>query len=463
MRLPKSSIQDEDNRSGVARLLRFIGRHVEKFVAAAVVVAAVVFASQTGNIQHLSWQADDLEEQAENTEKTIKEGKYTATDNENVKIFNYSLHAEQIKEWIPSEPYRHEAEWSPILHPDVSPRGSVNILTVELLRGEAIRRTGLNAPKTLSDQWLRPTLPGMLHTIPVAPIWVNLYGTIPVEKQQDIYNQVFEHVIKINTPEYVYYELEKAEIKPQEAPCWRPVIVYPGYTNSIDPPQHGMDSFPDVSLDRLVPMGQQHGTLWNENLLLFSDFEVESAKSYAYRIRLYVVNPHYNMQESSVQDGVDTTNKLLRSDWSPFAKIAVPDRILVQLRSVTPTDSADFPQQISPLRAVKGTMTLNYFDIEMGRSLPPVEKADLSRGMLCNVPKNEVISHEITAGVENNYPDDGLRSGVCVLDFSGGRKLQKRNTRESQTSPDLAIAGKALLLMPDGTMQVITTEPDVFR
>jgi hypothetical protein len=49
------------------------------------------------------------------------------------------------------------------------------------------------------------------------------------------------------------------------------------------------------------------------------------------------------------------------------------------------------------------------------------------------------------------------------MDFSGGRKLQKRSTREALGSPDLSVPGKALLLMPDGTMQVTTTAPELFE
>jgi hypothetical protein len=65
--------------------------------------------------------------------------------------------------------------------------------------------------------------------------------------------------------------------------------------------------------------------------------------------------------------------------------------------------------------------------------------------------------------VNRNYPDVGLRSDVCVMDFAGGRKLQKRLTREAQSSPDLFIAGKALLLMPNGTMQTTSPTLELFK
>jgi hypothetical protein len=106
--------------------------------------------------------------------------------------------------------------------------------------------------------------------------------------------------------------------------------------------------------------------------------------------------------------------------------------------------------------------------MELGQSLPLVEKSNVSRGMLGNMSKkdaNKFINRGKSVD-ENassvNYPDTGLRSDVCVMDFSGGRRLQKRQSREAQGSPDLALAGKALLLMPDGTMQVISTEQELF-
>jgi hypothetical protein len=202
-------------------------------------------------------------------------------------------------------------------------------------------------------------------------------------------------------------------------------------------------------------------------LLLFSDFDVEPAKTYAYRIRLHLRNPNFNLQEASVEEGVDTQSEFVRSDWSSFARVHVPDRTLVQLRSVTPTDQSDFPRQGVPLGPVRGTLVLDYFDIEQGLSLPLVEKTNVHRGMLGNMSREDANRYinrgspgEIIAGeIIVNYPETGLRSNVCVMDFSGGRRLQRRSTR----APDLFAPSRALLLMPDGTMQVISAEPELFR
>jgi len=452
--------RDKDEGGRVKSLLRFLLRHGEKFVAGAVVIAALWFALQVRNYQPLSWQPDDLEEIAESTEQTIQNNQLAHEEYSDKRVFDYAAHAAQIRENIAHAPYRYDSEWRPAIHPAPQPRSSVEILTAKSLRGEAVRKTGLTAQGTSAVQWQRPPLLAAAEKDPTpeqetavisAPaIWINLYGTIPVWEQWDIYNQIFNHAVSTDRPEYVYYELERAEIKPQGVPVWLPVAVY---------------AADDLRTSRLIPFGQQEA-LQEQDLLLFSDFDVEPAKTYAYRVRLYVRNPNYNLQAASVAEGVDTKSEFVSSDWSSFAKISVPDRTLVQLQSVIPTDTAAFPRQAAPLRPVVGTLFLDYYDIEQGLSLPLVEKRDVRRGMLGNMSKDEAnrsINRGNTGEVEINYPDAGLRSNVCIMDFSGGRTLQKRPTREAQASPDLAIPGEALLLMPDGTMQVTSTEPELFR
>lgn len=444
------------NKETLVRTLRFLFRHVEKFIAVAVVFAAIGLAARTLNYQPLTWKPDELETLANDVENTIKSNGYTIADG-HTSIPDYAVHAGQIRKRIPTEPYRSDAAWKPVLPPDLPLRGGFEVLTVEALRAEAVRRTD-----SAADQWKRPPIPTTEETENPAysepSLWVNLYGTIPMKKQEEIYHQVFDLLIEPHCrPEYVYYELERAKIDPKEETVWQPVSIYPA--GGIPPVQDA-----DYSWDRLVPFGKQQNQY---SLFLFSDFDVEPAKTYAYRIRLYLANPHYNTQETYVEKDVDTASPFIPSDWSSFTRVYVPDRTLVRLQSVTPTDSADFPRQTGPLRAVKGTVSLDYFDIELGQSLPLVEQREVVRGTLCNMSKadaNKYIRSKTAEEIVNiNYPDTGLRSNVCVLDFSGGRKLQKTLTREAQVSPDLFIAGKALLLMPDGTMQIITTEPELFR
>jgi len=441
---------DRNEEGGVKKLLRFLFRHGEKIIAGALVIAAVGLALQAGTHQPLPWKPSDLEEMANQTEESIRNNDLTLEDKE-IKLFDYTAYAKQIREIVPAIPYRSDTAWYPVLRPTPQPRGGFEILTAKSLRAEAVRRTNRNAQGSPAEQWQRPLpLPEMIESnqppVQNAPaIWVNLYGTIPVWEQWDIFQQIFNSTDPADRPEYVYYELDKTEIKRNEPSVWQPVFAF------------STDEHP---ADRLIPFRQQQEALQEQDLLLFSDLNVEPAKTYAYRIRLYARNPNYNLQETSVQAGVDTQSRFIRSDWSSFARVYVPDRTLVQLRSVPPADDTFFPRQTNPLRPVRGTLVLDYFDIEQGLSLPLVEMTGVLRGTLGNISRddaNRSINRGNISDIVINYPETGLRSNVCVMDFSGGRKLQKK-----PTSPDLFVPSRALLLMPDGSIQTTSAEPELF-
>ena len=450
---------DKDEGSGMKRFLRLCFRHGEKVVAGFLIVAAVGFALQTRNFQPLTWSPQELMDIADKTEEIIENNNVSLEDND-ISVRDFAAFAAQIRERVPVAPYRSNTEWHPVLRPAPLPRAGFEILSAKSFRGEAIRRTSLTALGKPAEQWQRPSAlsegegdqaTGQVTEQNFSPIWINLYGTLPIGEQWDIYNHVIKSVDTASRPEYVFYEFEKTELKPKEMPNWQPVTVFE------------TDGAPE---ERLIPFGQKQETLQDQDLLLFSDFDVKPAATYAYRIRLYVRNPNYNLQDTSVEAGVDTRSEFVRSDWSSFAKVYVPDRTLVQLLSVTSSGQPDFPRPTRLLRPMLGTLVLDHFDIEQGMSLPLVEKGAVRRGMLANMSKNDAnrfINRGNMGEVIVNYPDEGLRSNVCVMDFSGGRELQKRSSRTAQASPDLFVPGSALLLMPDGAMHVTSTEPELFQ
>ena len=464
MKLPKRTKKRRYSISGV-QLRQFFVRHGlqhgEKAVAGLLILAAIGLALRAFYYQSLPWQPEELTTLADNTEKAIKANEHFETDIQET-LFDYARYAGHIRTQVPFAPYQSGAEWYPILLPSPPPRSGFEVLAAESLRGEAVRRSGLTLQGTMSGQGQRLP-PGILPSANAASsLWVNLFVTLPVHNQWEIYNQIFDTPREFNRPEYVYYELERTAVKPNEALVWQPVIV--PLAAEIRADLHY-----DFSPERLIPFAlglpQAQDT---GSLLLFSDFDIEPATTYIYRIRLYLTNPNYHMQLTSVLEGVDTKNEFVRSDWHLSAMVAVPDRTSVRLHSVTPSDPAEFPRQTAPLRPVRGTLILDYFDVELGQSLPEVEKREVLRGMLANMPKDEAnrfINRNRSPGeaVNVNYPDSGLRSGICVMDFHGGRPLQKRLTREAQASPDLFVTGRALLLMPDGTMQTLSTAPKFFR
>jgi len=448
--------RNKDVGSGAPPVLRFFVRHGEKIAAGAFVAVAIWLAMQIQNYQPLHWKPNELKTLADNTEEIILNNEIDVE----LAIFGFTEYAAQQKEPVSLTLYRTEAVWRPAMRPAPLLRGNFEVLTAQSLRGEAMRRAGWTVQENKATQWQPPARPETEGASPVrntAAILINLYGTLPVWEQWDIYNQVFDNFDPANRPEYAYYELERTKITPGGGPDWQPVDVYGGEA---------------AQAERLILFSQSQEALQNQDLLLFSDFDIEPSNTYAYRIRLYMRNPNYNLQETSVASDVDTTSEFLQSDWSSFARVYVPDRTLVRLQSVNPSDEADFPRVVAPLRQASVTLLLDYFDVEQGLSLPLVEKRDVRRGMLGNMSKDEANrltnrgnTGEIVAGAIPlvNYPDAGLRSNVCVMDYSGGRRLQKRQSREAQASPDMIVPGKALLLLPDGTIQVTSTESELFR
>ncbi|MCL2005843.1 MAG: hypothetical protein FWG73_06725 [Planctomycetaceae bacterium] len=440
-----------EDKSNIGVLLRFLVRHGEKFALGIAVLFGLYFAASIRNYQPLAWHPSEMEQRAEDAESTIVSNTHTTAEGQ-ARFFDYATRAEHFKRDVSLEPYRHLSAWRPVLHPPPSLRGNFEILTAYGLHAEPARRAGAAALGVIPPIWHRPPMPGAPYPAENTAIWVNLYGTIPHWEQGEIFNQTFDEPANPNEPWYAYYELERAEILPNEDFDWQPVIVYPGVVPTAE------DS--DASLDRLISLAQRQAAIREPNMLLFSDFDVEPARTYAYRIRLYLANPNYNLQETFTEEGVDTQSEFIQSDWSDFARVYMPDRTFVQLRSVVPSDQANFPRQSAPLQPVRGTFILDYFDIELGQSLPTVERAGVLRGMLLNVSREEA-NRIINRGkapeevVSVNFPDTGLRSGVCVMDLSGGRPFQKRTTREAQSSPDLSVPAGALLLLPDGSMQVM--------
>lgn len=97
---------------------QFFVWHGEKFVVAAIAVFALWLAMQGLGYQTLSWQPRELEETADAARKAIENSERTV-DSEEIKIFDYAGHAEQIKRAIDASLYRNPSgsEWNPSLEP----------------------------------------------------------------------------------------------------------------------------------------------------------------------------------------------------------------------------------------------------------------------------------------------------------------------------------------------------------
>ena|GEM_PF-2505328 len=434
-----------EDKSVKALLIRFLIRHGEKFAVVLVVSLCISFILGIRDYQPLPWQPHELKESARDAETVILNNEDVESEGK-MRMVDFASLAVQIKDQIALDSYRSFSAWMPVLHAPPQLRRGVDVLAAHSLSGQAVRQTGI----------IR-SMPGTVPNDPPS-LWINLYGTIPFWEQWDIHHQIFDDAFETGKPDFAYYEIEKAVILSNEEPIWMPVVLFPDSPNRIG------RNF-DLPLDRLVPLEQQSANrqetiLWQQpDFLLFSDFDIQPDTTYAYRIRLYLANPNYNVQETFVEESVDTASEFIRSDWSPFARVYVPERTTVSLKTLIPSDQANFPRQAVPLRPAQGTFGLDYFDIELGKFLPTVEKSAVQRGMLLNMSKedaNRFINRGKTPDefVHIHFPDTGLRSGIAVMDYRGGRLFQKRATREALQSPDLSVQSEVLLLMPDGTMQI---------
>ena len=102
--------------------MQFLIEHGEKFVVAVIGIFALYLAMQGLGYQALSWQPNELEQMATEAENAIRASTRTV-DGDEIKIFDYAAHADQIKKPIPAAPYRIPAgaEWEPVLGASPSP------------------------------------------------------------------------------------------------------------------------------------------------------------------------------------------------------------------------------------------------------------------------------------------------------------------------------------------------------
>jgi len=93
---------------------QFLIWHGEKIAVGIVVVVALWFAMQGLGYQTLSWQPNALEEEATAADNAIRASTRDAEDEE-IEIFDFAELAEQIRNPIPTGPYRNPAAalWYP--------------------------------------------------------------------------------------------------------------------------------------------------------------------------------------------------------------------------------------------------------------------------------------------------------------------------------------------------------------
>ncbi|MDR2761177.1 MAG: hypothetical protein LBB88_01095 [Planctomycetaceae bacterium] len=185
---------------------QFFIQHGEKFVVGLLVLIAIFFIYLgITSYQSLAWQPADLDNSAQSSRNFIDTNSRTASD-EKIGVFQYDKYAEWIKFGIKLELYATPSVWLPLLFPERIKRDKVPLLPVENL----IASAGLGAIS------IKPT-GGKTQ---IGERWAIVTGLIPIRKQREFYVRAYAASVRPaperDTPFYVSYELERAEIIPDQ-------------------------------------------------------------------------------------------------------------------------------------------------------------------------------------------------------------------------------------------------------
>jgi hypothetical protein len=185
---------------------QFFILHGEKFVVGLLVLFAIFFI-YTGvtSFQPLAWKPADLDQISQASRTFIDTNTRSATD-EGVVVFQYDKYAEWIKYGVKLSLYETNTVWLPLLFPERIKRDKVPLLPVENLQASA----GLGAIS------IKPT-GGKTQ---IGERWAVVTGLIPIQRQRELYVRAYAASIRPiperDTPFYVSYILERAEVVPDQ-------------------------------------------------------------------------------------------------------------------------------------------------------------------------------------------------------------------------------------------------------
>lgn len=216
-------------------------------------------------------------------------------------------------------------------------------------------------------------------------------------------------------------------------------------------------------------------------LFRFFDFNVEPGKRYRYRVRLYLANPNFNVEERFLDSELATLAQNLKQ-WKPFI-VSVwsdPSEVINM-----PLDDSLLIAEVSKSTRVDAeptaTVTAIHWDYEKG--LEVFGEFPITRGMVVNLYGKEIPANlQVGGGLRGGpggigglgmqppgAPPRGGRRGarpvrqpketvdyvteMLVLDLKGGERLPGRTKKLTQPS-------SMLLFSPNGTMMVRSSVDD---
>lgn len=241
----------------------------------------------------------------------------------------------------------------------------------------------------------------------------------------------------------------------------------------------------DRRRDKVPEEEEVQPILVTDYLFRFFDFDVESGKTYRYRVRLYLANPNYKLGENNVVSVDLTKERHLITEFStPSNMVTIPlESRILGIAVTAPNVRTPWSDPVAGIMAV-------HFDLSDGTEWY-VEKERVLRGATINYAKqdatNGAAESQVAAGAGGaagttrpgarppqpvrpgaaNRPPAGrpsvntpaaeesqktidIVSDVCVLDMLGGVGLIKT----AVDAPDLRSPGRIMVLEPSGNMVI---------
>ena len=180
-------------------------------------------------------------------------------------------------------------------------------------------------------------------------------------------------------------------------------------------------------------------------LLRFFDHSVKPGHRYRYRVRLILKDVNKSVSEKHLDKTV--TERLGRdgkpyrlTDWSKPSGIAsVPLPAQVYLMGAKPAKESDFTDE------AELELLVNALNSEFAAEI--AVDHEFVRGSVINLNEKVKVIWSSDYDPEENSDEFTMRTGITVLDFSGGGKLHSKNK-------DLLTPTRALLMDPGGKLFV---------
>jgi hypothetical protein len=206
-------------------------------------------------------------------------------------------------------------------------------------------------------------------------------------------------------------------------------------------------------------------------LFRYLDYSVTPGKTYRYRVKLWLANPNYGLNESDVANFDLTKEKYLTTDVSNASnKVTIPPDSRVLARTVSsPSRSAPWSEPTANVLAV-------YFDMTDGSEWVWGESEQVSRGSTLNI-KSAVTKDPATLGKPktpnlrtptagttvrptptSTNPNDpkaqpqrrDVITNTCIMDIYGGIELGK----VVNDAPSIRTPGKILVINSVGEIAI---------